>query len=238
MEIAFLRKEKIPVNLSSLLSGKIKYFPLVTYQKRDFSLECSLLKSYSGIILCSKRSVSFFIEKFSLKELIDHQFYCVGERSKIQLEVFGIKKIKVFSSFLEMIPFFSENEKILYPTSNEYSKKELLKAKLFCSQIDTLICYKVVYENRNSDFQEWLNTSTLKAVAVLAPSQVNALKVYSFKKIHTFCMGNRTKQALENIGIKNIHLSEFSNLESLIQSYNNFSNLFLKENQKCFHKLD
>ncbi|MCJ8344413.1 hypothetical protein MJH12_02650, partial [bacterium] len=67
-------------------------------------------------------------------------------------------------------------------------------------------------------FQTWLNQVGNKVLAIFAPSQAKALKKYNLSNIHIFCMGSRTKEALLEIGIQNIHVSKSSSLSSLMDS--------------------
>jgi uroporphyrinogen-III synthase len=227
MEIGFLRHEKILPELSSLLlkSGlRTFYFPLVTYQAIDFTIDPQSLPQYTGIILCSKRAVEIFFSKVTPDDCNSLIIYCVGERAKIKLLSYGLQNLLCYPNFLEMSEKFSHEDNLLYPASNEYSQIELDIAKKKCSNIQILICYKVIYEKMDRRFQEWLEAKGNKALAVLAPSQAKVLESYECKNIDAFCMGQRTKKALEKIRLKQIHLSKESNLLSLISSLQEYFN--------------
>ncbi|MCO4781086.1 MAG: uroporphyrinogen-III synthase [Candidatus Cloacimonetes bacterium] len=221
MEIGFLRHEKILPKFSSLLLKNglsTVYFPLVSYEAIDFTISSTSLTQYTGVILCSKRAVDIFLSKLKQEDYLSLTVHCVGERAKARLQSYGIVDLICYSNFLQMAQSFSQDDKLLYPASNEYSKDELEIAQNNCCGIDVLICYEVHYEKMDVGFQDWLKTKDNKALAVLAPSQAKALESYDCKSLDAFCMGQRTQKALQNLNIDCIHLSKEPNMLSLIDS--------------------
>lgn len=151
-------------------------------------------EKYEVLVFSSRHAVKGFFkalreERIDIRSL-SQKFYCIGQKTKEQLEEKGVFCQQVFSCYKDLIEQINETEKICY-----------IKAEEVETKLPSFSCYKM------AEMKFDLPAQPLDAIAVTCPQALKILDKKGIdKNIPVFCFGHKSREMAERLGFSSIHV--------------------------------
>lgn len=169
---------------------------------------------YTAVIFTSRNAIDHFFrlcEEMRLNISQDNKYFCINEQVALYLQKFILyRKRKVFygadgtnKSLFDVINKHKENEKFLYPCSENQQDNEILSwLKSHHCEFATPYMYRSV----SADVKELLTSQSFDIICFFTPSGVRSLfdNVPGFNQNGTRigAFGSNTLRAIEDAGLK------------------------------------
>jgi uroporphyrinogen-III synthase len=180
---------------------------------KDFRRQKVEIGNYSAVIFTSRHAIDHFFrttEEIKITVSQDTKYFCVTEAVALYLQKFILyRKRKVFygadgtnKSMLEVINKHKENEKFLYPTSENQQDNEIVNwLKSNHCEFATPYMYRTI----SCDIREAFSRESYDIICFFTPSGVRSLfdNFPEFKQNGTLigAFGNNTSRAAEEAGL-------------------------------------
>lgn len=180
---------------------------------KDFRKQKVDISNYTGVIFTSRNAIDHFFricEEMKLSVSQDTKYFCITEAVALYLQKFILyRKRKVFygadstnKSMFDVINKHKENEKFLYPCSENQQDNEIINwLKTNNCEFDTPFMYRTI----SADVKEVLGQNEYDIICFFTPSGVRSLfdNAPRFKQNGTRigAFGNNTFRAVENAGL-------------------------------------
>lgn len=151
-------------------------------------------EKYEILVFSSRHAVKGFFKALQEQRIdirsLSQKFYCIGQKTKEQLEEKGVFCQQVFSCYQDLMEQINETEKICY-----------IKAEEVETKLPSFSCYRMIEKKFD------LPAQPLDAIAVTCPQ---ALKILDKKRIDkntpVFCFGRKSREMAERLGFSSIHV--------------------------------
>jgi uroporphyrinogen-III synthase len=180
---------------------------------KDFRRQKVEIGNYSAVIFTSRHAIDHFFrttEEIKITVSQDTKYFCVTEAVALYLQKFILyRKRKVFygadgtnKSMLEVVNKHKENEKFLYPTSENQQDNEIVNwLKSNHCEFATPYMYRTI----SCDIREAFSRESYDIICFFTPSGVRSLfdNFPEFKQNGTLigAFGNNTSRAAEEAGL-------------------------------------
>ena len=180
---------------------------------KDFRRQKVELGIYTAVIFTSRHAIDHFFrtaEEMKIAVSQDMKYFCITEAVALYLQKFILyRKRKVFygtdgtnKSMLEQVNKHRENEKFLYPTSENQQDNEIVNyLKTNRCEFATPYMYRTI----SNDIRETFNVDSFDIVCFFTPSGVKSLydNFPQFKQNGTLigAFGTNTTRAAEEAGL-------------------------------------
>src|ERR1700730_7424753 len=181
---------------------------------KDFRKQKVEISSYSAVIFTSRHAIASFFRVFEEMKICvsqDTKYFCITEAVALYLQKFILyRKRKVFygadgtnKSMFEVINKHKENEKFLYPCSENQQDNEIVNwLKTNRCEFATPFMYRTI----SNDVKPAFNGPEFDIICFFTPSGVKSLfdNFPRFKQNGTVigAFGNNTSKAVEDAGLK------------------------------------
>src|SRR6476620_8675392 len=196
---------------------ELQFHPFIRLEgisSKEFLKQKIEIQNYSAVIFTSRNAIDHFFRTCEEMKVIvsqDTKYFCITEAVALYLQKFILyRKRKVFygadgtnKSLFDVINKHKENEKFLYPCSENQQDNEIvgwLKANR--CEFATPFMYRTI----SNDVKELLVTQEFDVICFFTPSGVRSLfdNFPKFKQNGTVigAFGNNTSKAIEDAGLK------------------------------------
>jgi uroporphyrinogen-III synthase len=234
--------EKSPYfELAKKHSMQLEFFPFIRLEgipSKDFRKQKIDITQYSAIIFTSRNAIDHFFrtcEELKISISQETKYFCISESIALYLQKFILyRKRKVFygadgtnKSLFDVINKHKENEKFLYPCSENQQDNEIV------NWLKTNRCEFVtpfMYRTLSNDVKQILTKEDYDIICFFTPSGVRSLLEnfprYKQNGTKIGAFGNNTSKAVEDAGLT-LHIkapapetpSMVAALEKYINSY-------------------
>lgn len=181
---------------------------------KEFRRQKIDITQYSAVIFTSRNAIDHFFrlsEEMRLNISQDNKYFCINEQVALYLQKFILyRKRKVFygadgtnKSLFDVINKHKENEKFLYPCSENQQDNEIVNwLKGHNCEFATPFMYRSV----SADVKDLLTNEYFDIICFFTPSGVRSLldnlPGYSQNGTKIGAFGNNTLRAVEDAGLK------------------------------------
>lgn len=195
---------------------EMAFFPFIRLEgiaSKDFRRQKVEIGNYSAVIFTSRHAIDHFFrtaEEMKITVSQDTKYFCVTEAVALYLQKFILyRKRKVFygadgtnKSMLEVVNKHKENEKFLYPTSENQQDNEIVNwLKSNHCEFATPYMYRTI----SNDIKEIFSKEVFDIICFFTPSGVRSLfdNFPEFKQNGTLigAFGNNTSRTAEEAGL-------------------------------------
>lgn len=194
---------------------EMSFFPFIRLEgipAKDFRRQKIEINTYSAVVFTSRHAIDHFFrtaEEMKITISQDTKYFCITEAVALYLQKFILyRKRKVFygvdgtnKSMLDVINKHKENEKFIYPTSENQQDNEIVNW-LKANRCDFATPY--MYRSISNDIRQVL-ASEFDIICFFTPSGVRSLfdNFPQFKQNGTLigAFGNNTFRAAEEAGL-------------------------------------
>ena len=209
--------EKSPYfDLAKKYSLELAFHPFIRLEgipSKDFRKQKVDIANYSAVIFTSRNAIDHFFricEEMKVNISQDTKYFCITEAVALYLQKFILyRKRKVFygadgtkKSMFDVINKHKENEKFLYPVSENQQDNEIVG---WLKQNNCELATPFMYRTISTDVKEILDENEFDVICFFTPSGVRSLfdNCPKFKqngtKIGAF--GSNTSRAVEDAGL-------------------------------------
>ncbi|TAH03012.1 MAG: uroporphyrinogen-III synthase [Sphingobacteriales bacterium] len=190
------------------------FIKLDAIPSKDFRRQKIDIAAFTGVIFTSRNAIDHFFrtcEEMKVNISQDTKYFCITEAVALYLQKFILyRKRKVFygangtnKSMFDVINKHKENEKFLYPCSENQQDNEIINwLKANNCEFATPFMYKTI----SSDVKDVLQKTVFDVICFFTPSGVKSLfdNLPDFKQNGTFigAFGNNTSKAIEEAGLQ------------------------------------
>lgn len=194
----------------------LEFFPFILLEgiaAKDFRKQKIDIPSYSAVVFTSRHGIDHFFrtcEELKITISQDTKYFCITEAVALYLQKFILyRKRKVFygadgtnKSLFEVINKHKENEKFLYPCSENQQDNEIVNwLKCNKCEFDTPFMYKTI----SNDVKSVLSRSEFDIICFFTPSGVRSLlenyPTYEQNGTKIGAFGINTFKAVEDAGL-------------------------------------
>jgi uroporphyrinogen-III synthase len=195
---------------------EMSFMPFIRLEgiaSKDFRRQKVEIGNYSAVIFTSRHAIDHFFrtaEEMKITVSQDTKYFCVTEAVALYLQKFILyRKRKVFygadgtnKSMLEVINKHKENERFLYPTSENQQDNEIVNwLKSNHCEFATPYMYRTI----SNDIKDTFHKEAFDIICFFTPSGVRSLfdNFPEFKQNGTLIgtFGNNTFRAAEEAGL-------------------------------------
>lgn len=160
--------------------------------------------SYDSLVFSSRHAVKGFFQYLKEKRIdircLTQKMYCIGQKTKEELENKGILCQRFFSCSQEMIEQIKDRKRTCY-----------IKAKDVKTVLPSFSCYRMEEKKFH------LPNQMLDALAITCPQALEILDKKGIDKdIPVFCFGHKSKDKAKELGFSSIHICP-SSKEAIVQ---------------------
>lgn len=203
--------------LARKYSVELEFCPFIRLEPipaKEFRKQKIEIADYSGVIFTSRNAIDHFFricEELKLAVSQDTKYFCITEAVALYLQKFILyRKRKVFfgadgtnKSLFDVINKHKENEKFLYPCSENQQDNEIVNwLKTNKCEFQTPFMYRTI----SNEVKEVINTHTFDVICFFTPSGVKSLfdNFPGFKQNGTYlgAFGNNTSKAIQEAGLQ------------------------------------
>jgi uroporphyrinogen-III synthase len=197
-------------------SVELEFFPFIRLEAipaKEFRKQKIEISDYSSVIFTSRNAIDHFFricEELKLNISQDTKYFCITEAVALYLQKFILyRKRKVFygadgtnKSLFDVINKHKENEKFLYPCSENQQDNEIVNwLKNNKCEFQTPFMYRTI----SNDVTE-LETHRFDVICFFTPSGVKSLldNFPGYKQNGTFigAFGSNTSKAIQDAGLQ------------------------------------
>ncbi len=201
--------------LARKFNVEMSFFPFIRLEgipAKDFRRQKVEINTYTAVVFTSRHAIDHFFrtaEEMKITISQDTKYFCITEAVALYLQKFILyRKRKVFygadgtnKSMLDVINKHKENEKFIYPTSENQQDNEIVNW-LKANRCDFATPY--MYRSISNDVKQVL-ASEFDIICFFTPSGVRSLfdNFPQFKQNGTLigAFGNNTFRAAEDAGL-------------------------------------
>lgn len=195
---------------------QLEFFPFITLEgvpAKDFRKQKIDIANFSAVIFTSRHGIDHFFrtcEELKISVSQDTKYFCITEAVALYLQKFILyRKRKVFygadgsnKSLFEVISKHKENEKFLYPCSENQQDNDIVNwLKSNNCEFDTPFMYRTI----NTDVKSILSKSEFDIICFFTPSGVKSLlenlPKYEQNGTKIGAFGINTFKAVEEAGL-------------------------------------
>lgn len=210
--------EKSPYfDLARRYDIQLQFHPFIRLEgipAKDFRKQKIDITHYTGVIFTSRNAIDHFFrtcEEMKVNVSQDTKYFCITEAVALYLQKFILyRKRKVFygadgtnKSMFEVINKHKENEKFLYPCSENQQDNEIVN---WLKSNHCEFANPFMYRTISADVKEVLNNNDFDVICFFTPSGVKSLfdNAPSFKQNGTRigAFGSNTFRAVEEAGLQ------------------------------------
>ncbi|HSC37029.1 MAG TPA: uroporphyrinogen-III synthase, partial [Chitinophagaceae bacterium] len=202
--------------LARKYSIELEFHPFIRLEgipAKDFRKQKIDIALYSAVIFTSRNAIDHFFrtcEEMKINISQDTKYFCITEAVALYLQKFILyRKRKVFygadgtnKSMFDVINKHKENEKFLYPVSENQQDNEIVGwLKLHNCEFATPYMYRTI----SNDVKAVLNEHEFDVICFFTPSGVRSLfdnfPQYKQNGAHIGAFGSNTSKAVEEAGL-------------------------------------
>jgi uroporphyrinogen-III synthase len=181
---------------------------------KEFRRQKIDIASYSAVVFTSKNAIDHFFrlcEEMRININQDNKYFCVSEQVALYLQKFILyRKRKVFygadgnnKSLFDVINKHKENEKFLYPCSENQQDNEIIN---WLKQHNCEFATPYMYRSVSADVKELLSHEAFDVICFFTPSGVRSLfdniPAYNQNGTCIGAFGSNTLRAVEEAGLQ------------------------------------
>ncbi len=209
--------EKSPYfDLAKRYNIELEFHPFIKLEgipAKDFRKQKVDIATYSGVIFTSRNAIDHFFrmsEEMKVNISQDMKYFCITEAVALYLQKFILyRKRKVFygadgsnKSMFDVINKHKENEKFLYPCSENQQDNEIINwLRLHNCEFATPFMYRTI----SNDVKDVLSQNEFDVICFFTPSGVKSLfdNIPFFQQNGTRigAFGSNTSRAVEEAGL-------------------------------------
>lgn len=202
--------------LARKFSVEMDFFPFIRLEgiaAKDFRKQKTDITQYTAVIFTSRHAIDHFFricEELKISISQDTKYFCITEAVALYLQKFILyRKRKVFygadgsnKSLFDVINKHKENEKFLYPSSENQQDNEIVSwLKNNKCEFETPFMYRTI----SNDVKELLVKTEYDIICFFTPSGVKSLlenfPKYKQNGTRIGAFGNNTSRAIEEAGL-------------------------------------
>src|SRR5215212_5077292 len=202
--------------LSRKFSVQLDFYPFIRLEPisaREFRKQKIEIQNFSAVIFTSRNAIDHFFrtcEEMKINISQDTKYFCITEAVALYLQKFILyRKRKVFygadgtnKSMFDVINKHKENEKLLYPCSENQQDNEIVNwLKNNKCEFATPFMYRTI----SNDIKPVLDQKEFDVICFFTPSGVRSLfdNFPTYKQNGTVigAFGNNTSKAVEEAGL-------------------------------------
>lgn len=210
--------EKSPYfDLARRYNVELEFRPFITLEPilaKEFRRQKIDIPSYSAVIFTSRNAIDHFFRICEEMKIIvsqDTKYFCITEAVALYLQKFILyRKRKVFygadgtnKSMFDVINKHKENEKFLYPCSENQQDNEIVN---WLKNNHCEFATPFMYRSVSANVKDLLTNNEFDVICFFTPSGVKSLfdNVPDFNQNGTFigAFGGNTTKAVEEAGLK------------------------------------
>ncbi|HKP31886.1 MAG TPA: uroporphyrinogen-III synthase [Chitinophagaceae bacterium] len=203
--------------LARKFNVELKFHPFIRLEpipSKEFRKQKIEIQNYSAVIFTSRNAIDHFFrtcEEMKINISQDTKYFCITEAVALYLQKFILyRKRKVFygadgtnKSMFDVINKHKENEKFLYPCSENQQDNEIVNwLKTNKCEYATPFMYRTI----SNDVKPVFNECDFDIICFFTPSGVRSLfdNIPRFKQNGTVigAFGSNTSKAVEDAGLK------------------------------------
>lgn len=189
------------------------FIQLVGIEAKEFRKQKIDISNFSAVIFTSRNAIDHFFrtcDELRLKISQDNKYFCINESVALYLQKFILyRKRKVFfgadgtnASLFDVIKKHKENEKFLYPCSENQQDNEIINyLKLNNCEFET----PFMYRTKSADVKDILTINKYDIICFFTPSGVKSLfenvPNYSQNGAVIGVFGLNTARAVQDAGL-------------------------------------
>ncbi|HSK13953.1 MAG TPA: uroporphyrinogen-III synthase [Phnomibacter sp.] len=196
---------------------KLEFQPFIVLEPipaKDFRRQKIDITQYSAVIFTSRNAIDHFFrmcEEMRINVSQDNKYFCINEQVALYLQKFILyRKRKVFfgadgtnKSLFDVINKHKENEKLLYPCSENQQGNEIIN---WLKQHNCEYATPYMYRSVSADVKELLTKESFDIICFFTPSGVRSLfdnlPGYNQNGTCIGAFGSNTLRAIEDAGLK------------------------------------
>lgn len=196
---------------------KLEFRPFITLEPiiaKDFRRQKIDIVQYSAVIFTSRNAIIHFFrlcEEMRLNINQDNKYFCINEQVALYLQKFILyRKRKVFygadgtnKSLFDVINKHKENERFLYPCSENQQDNEILN---WLKSHNCEFATPYMYRSVSADVKDLLASENFDIICFFTPSGVRSLfeniPGYNQNGTSIGAFGDNTLRAVEEAGLK------------------------------------
>lgn len=197
-------------------SVQMEFFPFIRLEgiaAKDFRKQKTDITQYSAVIFTSRHAIDHFFricEELKIAVSQDTKYFCITEAVALYLQKFILyRKRKVFygadgsnKSLFDVINKHKENEKFLYPSSENQQDNEIVGwLKNNKCEFETPFMYRTI----SNDVKDLFAKAEYDIICFFTPSGVKSLlenfPKYKQNGTRIGAFGNNTSKAIEEAGL-------------------------------------
>lgn len=202
--------------LARKYSVEMEFFPFIRLEgiaAKDFRKQKTDITQYSAVIFTSRHAIDHFFricEELKISVSQDTKYFCITEAVALYLQKFILyRKRKVFygadgsnKSLFDVINKHKENEKFLYPSSENQQDNEIVSwLKNNKCEFETPFMYRTI----SNDVKDLFAKAEYDIICFFTPSGVKSLlenfPKYKQNGTKIGAFGNNTSKAIEEAGL-------------------------------------
>jgi uroporphyrinogen-III synthase len=202
--------------LAKKYSVELAFHPFIRLEgipAKEFRKQKTDIPNYSAVIFTSRNAIDHFFricEEMKVNISQDTKYFCITEAVALYLQKFILyRKRKVFygadgtnKSMFDVINKHKENEKFLYPVSENQQDNEIVGwLKLHNCEFATPYMYRTI----SNDVTGLISEHDFDVICFFTPSGVKSLfdnfPSYKQNGAHIGAFGNNTSKAVEDAGL-------------------------------------
>jgi uroporphyrinogen-III synthase len=195
---------------------EMEFFPFIRLEpipSKDFRKQKIEIQNYTAVVFTSRNAIDHFFrtcEEMKISVSQDTKYFCITEAVALYLQKFILyRKRKVFygadgtnKSMFDVINKHKENEKLLYPCSENQQDNEIVNwLKNNKCEFATPYMYRTI----SNDIKPVLDQKEFDVICFFTPSGVRSLfdNFPKYKQNGTIigAFGNNTSKAVEDAGL-------------------------------------
>lgn len=203
--------------LARKYSVELEFCPFIRLEPisaKDFRKQKIEIADYSGVIFTSRNAIDHFFricEEMKLSISQDTKYFCITEAVALYLQKFILyRKRKVFygadgtnKSLFDVINKHKENEKFLYPCSENQQDNEIVNwLKNNKCEFQTPFMYRTI----SNEQVKTINTHSFDVICFFTPSGVKSLfdnfPGYAQNGTYIGAFGSNTSKAITEAGLQ------------------------------------
>jgi len=223
---------------------ELAFYPFIRLEaipSKDFRKQKIEIANFSAVIFTSRHGIDHFFrttEELKVSVSQDTKYFCITEAVALYLQKFILyRKRKVFygadgtnKSMFDVINKHKENEKFLYPCSENQQDNEIVGwLKMNNCEFATPFMYRTL----SNDIKEVLNKEEYDIICFFTPSGVKSLfdnfPKYRQNGTRIGAFGNNTSRAVEDAGLTLEIKAPHPQAPSMVSALEKYLSGFLKK---------
>jgi uroporphyrinogen-III synthase len=215
---------------------RVEGIPAKEFRKQKIEISC-----YTAVVFTSRNAIDHFFrmcEELKVSVSQDTKYFCITESVALYLQKFILyRKRKVFfgadgtnKSMFDVINKHKENEKFLYPCSENQQDNEIVN---WLKTNNCGFATPFMYRTISNDVRDVLGNKNYDIICFFTPSGVKSLfdsfPGFSQNGTRFGAFGNNTSRALENAGLTLDIKAPLPQAPSMVAALEQYLATFLKK---------